>query len=69
MAVHVNGQVTVALAQFRDGVSRRAGPSIQHPLPLELVPYTEALSQIGSGEQGLYGDRLELLGGGQHLGI
>ena len=44
MAVHVNGQVTVPLAQFRDGVSRRAGPSIQHPLPLELVPYTEALS-------------------------
>jgi hypothetical protein len=26
-------------------------------------------SQVGSGEQGLYGDRLELLGGGQHLGI
>ena len=29
---------------FVTGVSRRAGPSIQHPLPLELVPHTEALS-------------------------
>lgn len=25
--------------------------------------------QVGSGEQGLDADRLELLGGGQHLGI
>ena len=29
---------------FVTGVSRRAGPSIQHPLPLDLVPHTEALS-------------------------
>jgi len=35
----------------------------------DAVHTLETRSQAGSGEQGLYGDRLELLGGGQHLGI
>jgi hypothetical protein len=39
----------------------RSGPAAEQGLDADL--------QVGSGEQGLYGDRLELLGDGQHLGI
>ena len=58
------------------GLTGRSGATATGPLRCCISPSRPAAEQgldaslqVGSGKQGRYGDRLELLGSGQHLGI